>query len=905
MNVRHLFNALAAGGLLAAVLPLQRVSAVLAARPVESAAPGLMQFTAGGHALGFAPDGVYAAAGSHALHVEFVGANTVHPQSDSSVAEQGQAAALGRVTYSGLWDGIDLAFTVDADGIYATAYTLAPGADPAQIRLRYNAPVVRNEDGTLSIAFETGTLTESAPVAWQEIGGVRVPVEAAFRVSGQEAGFALGAYDPRYPLSIDPTLEWNTFLGGSGNDTSTAIAVDGSGNIYVVGYSSETWGTPLHAFTGGWDLLVARLNDSGELVWHTFYGGSGTDWGYSIAQDSSGNLLVAGDSTATWGTPVSAYTASVGNGFAAKFGTDGSLIWNTFLGGSGDDAGNSIAVDIAGNAYIAGSSTASWGSPVRAYTDQNDAFVAKLTTSGGLTWLTFLGGSGDDAGYGITVDGSGVYTTGITYASWGTPVRAYTSSGDAFAAKVNMTNGSLIWNTFLGGSEYDSGRDLELYSTSLYVTGFSLASWGSPVRAYTSDYDAFVVRLVSSTGELTWNTFLGGSGADKVYDIIRDGSGYINLTGSSDASWGNPLRAYTGNYDAYAAKITTNGELVSNLFLGYGGGDSGLGIRVRGFDVYVTGSSTGTWGDPVRAYTSATDLFVAKVNLTLPGEFHKLSPADGAYTATNPTLGWEESGGADYYIYCIDTIDNGTCDTSWIGTGSSTGAALSGLDNNQTYYWFVAATNTYGTVYADEGTWWSFTARHQTFADVPIDHVFWEEIEAFYGAGITTGCGVSPLIYCPEDNVTRAAMAVFLLRTKYGGGYAPPPATHTFADLPVAGKEWQEAWVDQFFLEGITTGCGVSPLIYCPEDPVTRAAMAVFILRTIEGPSYTPPPADHYFADMPVAGKEWMEPWVDEFYRRGITTGCGTGPLIYCPEDAVKRQAMAAFIVRAFALPLP
>jgi hypothetical protein len=210
-----------------------------------------------------------------------------------------------------------------------------------------------------------------------------------------------------------------------------------------------------------------------------------------------------------------------------------------------------------------------------------------------------------------------------------------------------------------------------------------------------------------------------------------------------------------------------------------------------------------------------------------------------------------------------------------------------------------------GTTSADIGTWWSFTARNQTFADVPVDHSLWEYIEAFYNAGITTGCGFDPLIFCPSNSVTRASMAVFLLRAKYGAGYAPPAATHTFADLPVAGKEWQEAWVDQFYLEGITTGCGTGPLIYCPEDPVTRAAMAVFILRTLEGPSYSPPAASHFFADMPVAGKEWMEPWVDEVYRRGITTGCGTGPLIFCPETSVKRQAMAAFIVRAFNLPLP
>jgi hypothetical protein len=288
-----------------------------------------------------------------------------------------------------------------------------------------------------------------------------------------------------------------------------------------------------------------------------------------------------------------------------------------------------------------------------------------------------------------------------------------------------------------------------------------------------------------------------------------------------------------------------------------------------------------------------------------PSAFEKSSPSDGSYAPTNTTLEWNESAGADMYAYCYDLFDNDICDTSWIDNGSSTSAGLSGLGNNDTYYWQVRATGVGGTVYADGGIWWSFTARRRTFADVPINHSLWVYIEAFYSSGITTGCGVSPLIYCPEQNVTRAAMAVFLLRAKYGSGYTPPAATHTFADLPVAGKEWQEAWVDQLYREGITTGCGTGPMVYCPESAVTRAAMAVFVLRALEGASYTPPAAGHYFADLPVTGKEWMEPWVDEFYRRGITNGCGVSPFVYCPEDAVKRQAMAAFIVRAFDLPMP
>ncbi len=190
------------------------------------------------------------------------------------------------------------------------------------------------------------------------------------------------------------------------------------------------------------------------------------------------------------------------------------------------------------------------------------------------------------------------------------------------------------------------------------------------------------------------------------------------------------------------------------------------------------------------------------------------------------------------------------------------------------------------------------------FADVPVIGKEWMEpwIDAFYYAGVTTGCAVGPLRYCPENNVTRAEMAVFLLRAKHGAGYVPPPATHTFYDVPVAGKEWMEPWIDEFYAEGITTGCGVSPLRYCPEQNVTRAEMAVFVLRAIHTLPYTPPPATHIFYDVPVVGKEWMEPWIEDFYSHGITTGCGTSPLRYCPENNTTRAEMAVFIDRAYAI---
>jgi glucose/arabinose dehydrogenase len=186
------------------------------------------------------------------------------------------------------------------------------------------------------------------------------------------------------------------------------------------------------------------------------------------------------------------------------------------------------------------------------------------------------------------------------------------------------------------------------------------------------------------------------------------------------------------------------------------------------------------------------------------------------------------------------------------------------------------------------------------FADMPVPGKEWMEpwANAFYDAGITTGCGQNPLIYCPENQVTRAEMAVFLLRAVHGAAYVPPAASHFFTDVPVAGKEWMEPWIDQFYAEGITTGCGGGN--YCPENKATRAEMAVFLLRALHGGGYSPPPASGVFADVPVPGKEWMEPWIIQFYNEGITTGCGGGN--YCPENNVTRAEMAVFIGRAYDL---
>ena len=164
----------------------------------------LQQFAAGKHMLGFAPGYVVVASGSHALKVEFVDANPVNPHSDQpGGGKDNPAPELSEVRYPGLWQGIDLAYRADPNGIAETVWKVEPGADIRQARLRYNRPLTLNPDGSLNIRYPTGSLTESAPIAWQEKNGRQQPVAVAFALnSAQELGFTLGDHDHSLPVSV-------------------------------------------------------------------------------------------------------------------------------------------------------------------------------------------------------------------------------------------------------------------------------------------------------------------------------------------------------------------------------------------------------------------------------------------------------------------------------------------------------------------------------------------------------------------------------------------------------------------------------------------------------------------------------------------------------------------------------
>lgn len=240
----------------------------------------------------------------------------------------------------------------------------------------------------------------------------------------------------------------------------------------------------------------------------------------------------------------------------------------------------------------------------------------------------------------------------------------------------------------------------------------------------------------------------------------------------------------------------------------------------------------------------------------------------------------------------------------WVDGAAQTG--LTGIDND------VAGINysRWGTVTGvDAGTSGTFKlddfASQRTgyigplsvFSDVAAASTNWPFVHALYAAEITSGCTTTT--YCPNNNVTRAQMAIFLVRGIHGPTFVPPAASGDFADVNIASFE--APYIEQFAADGITSGCATNPLRYCPADPVLRSQMAVFLLRAKHGAAYVPPPATGtVFADVP-AGMQFAA-FIEQLAAEGITTGCGGGN--YCPTASVNRAQMAIFITRAFDLPV-
>jgi hypothetical protein len=526
-----------------------------------------------------------------------------------------------RVKYPSLYPGVDLVFH-GSGGALEYDFVVAPGADVSVITLAIDgAETMQIEPaGDVVVRLPGVEVRMRKPVVYQEANGVRRPVAGHYVVrqpsdrapeisrspvprpaihppepdiDARTIGFQIAEYDPSKPLIIDPVLTYSTYVGGTAADSGNSITLDAAGNIYVTGQTDSAAFPTVNAMqpaTGGLsDAFVLKLDPTGST-----------------------------------------------------------LLYSTYLGGSLEDRGNGIAVDGAGNAYIAGR-TGSLNFPVTPGAFQIgfrggtfDAFVAKLSPDGGtLLYSTYLGGFANDAGFGIVVDGGGnAHVAGgtmsddfpVTGAAF-QPIPGGTT--DAFVTKLDATGGGLTYSTYLGGSANDRANAIALGPNGdAYVTGHTDSIDFPATNAYQptsgGGRDAFVARLNATGNALLYATYWGGNSEDSGLGIAVDVAGSAHVTGGTDSANFPTVNAYqpskSGGRDAFVTKLDAGGSPVYSTYLGGsnnenlvpGGATAGaIAVDPLG-NAYVTGMTASTDFPTANAVQSqfggADDVFVTKVS---------------------------------------------------------------------------------------------------------------------------------------------------------------------------------------------------------------------------------------------------------------------------------------------------
>lgn len=654
-----------------------------------------------------------------------------------------QGVSLGRV-----YPGIEVKLKASGRNVEKVFY-VSPRGDVDVIRIG-----VAGVDG-LKIAHDGRLLFRNsfelamrAPVAWQEIAGKRCDVKVSYRLLGNsQYGFSVtGSYDKNHALIIDPDLDIkaSTFLGGNSDDIGTTLVLDGSGNVYVSGWTwSSDFPTTAGAFdrTFYWslgdsdgevpDVFVSKLNGSlTKLLASTYLGGDGRDVGHSLALDSAGNVFLTGttDSSDFPTTPGAFDQSKNGSDdlFVSKLDSNLTiLIASTYLGGGkGDISGisSSLALDDSDNIYLAGTTD----SPDYPTTDgaydrhgggsYSDAVISKL--DGSLSLLlasTYLGGEfGNDTGNSLALDGSGnVYLTGWTRtADFPTTPGAYdricdhVGGGDAFVSKLDDRLTALKASTCLGGSGEDKGNSLALdHMGNVYLSGVTTstdfpATTGAYHQSHNGSFDVFVSKL---NGKLTWlvaSTYLGGSQMEYELHMALDDTGNVYLTGFTEST---DFPVTSGSYiggktDIFFSKLSCDlTKLLLSSYLGgsdahnsTGGYENGRSLALDGMgNVFMAGTTSSsdfptTAGAYDRTYNNyyynEADAFIVKLHAP---SIAVISPNGGESWLEGETqnIVWETIGTIDN-VKIEYSLDNGA---RWIEVAAATA-------NYGIYPWTVPAT---------------------------------------------------------------------------------------------------------------------------------------------------------------------------------------------------------------------
>jgi len=480
------------------------------------------------------------------------------------------AVSLGEV-----YKGINLTLRAYGNNV-EKIFAVEPGANPRKIKLKIEgAGLLKiSKDGELEVQTNFGVIRFGKPVGYQIKKGKKINVPIDYLIDKAFYGFAAKDYDKSLPLIIDPTIKYSTLLGGTNSDEGLGISLAGD-SAYIVGYTSSddlpaTQGT----YQGNLDVFVAKFQPDGSAVdFVSYLGGQGNDIGRDLVIGSGGEVFLTGDTDSTdFPVPGGLYTENAGS---------------------------------------------------------TDAFVAVLNATGSvLNYSTYLGGSGVDHGFGVSLDSAGpVYVAGDTFSTdFPTTPGAYSETpaggAEAYVVKFNSDGSSLLYSTYIGGGSDDSAHDVKVDSADqAYIVG-STSSSDFPVApdpgavqiSIAGGSDAFIARLNASGTALSFSTYLGGSQNDAATSLVLDDSGTVFVTGYTysgdfplaESSFQNFLG---GENDAFVAVINNSGEsLLYSTFLGGDGPDVGRDLDFDNLgNLYVTGE-TGSTDFPVAGNAFQTSL---------------------------------------------------------------------------------------------------------------------------------------------------------------------------------------------------------------------------------------------------------------------------------------------------------
>jgi plastocyanin len=841
-----------------------------------------------------------------------------------------------QVSYSGLYPGISLLYEGAAGRLKGT-YALAAGTDPTAIRWRYSGAQSTNVDsqGNLHIGVpgENAALMEQAPVAWQEIAGNRVPVQAHYSVATDGSiGFLVGSYDHSHPLTIDPGFVYSTYLGGEDVDRGHAIAADSSGNAYVTGLTHSldfpiaNAYQPVHGNDDELaDSFVTKIGPNGTMVYSTFLGGDGHDIGEGVLVDGSGNVYLSGSTgSSDFPATAGAYQGTPRGGFdifITKLNSAGSgLIFSTYLGGSSGDAGAGLAVDSQGNVYVAGTTNSQNYPTLNAVQTQlntvQDVFVTKMNASGtALVYSTYLGGEEilEEEGLGVAVNSLGeAYVTGFTDATdfpLMNPLKPTLVPGktDAIVTKLSASGSSLIYSTYLGGDgSNETAHDIAVDADgNAYITGLTYSGNFPVVNAFQpqpgGNGDAFVSKINSAGTAFVYSTYLGGFSIEIAFDIHVDeaNNAYVTgYTGSEDFPVLNPFQPqYGGFYDAFVTKLAPSGSAV--VYSGYLGGSSyehGRGITSGGGNTYVTGLVSSEDFPIVNAFQtqmggdgSFDDAFVTKI-----------SEQGGATLTPTPTPVCPPSTAQ------VDIL-NSSYQPQQLTV--SLGATVTWTNRDQIIH----------TTTSDTGVWHSFDMYPNQEFPVEFDTPGTYPYHCVYHSNMTgvitvldgclgtpTGTAVPPTGTATGSVPTDTAIAGTSTPSSVAATLTPSPSATeaiptvcsiTFSDVPESHTFYP--FVRCLACRGIISGYADDT--FRPGNDITRGQIAKVVSNAA---GYNESPGAQIYEDVPASNTFYV--WINRLSRRGHMGGyncggagepCGTDNKPYFRPNANATRGQLAKIV--------